>query len=127
LTEAERADLESASGFSWRAPKRCTCWRANPHWNEIERQVQPRAGGRCEYCRSLQGATFHVEHIIPRARGCRSHLNNLADAGPVAQFLLAHEDATRDDVLDFIEATWNEAVGRVTPTSRATWAIFQLA
>jgi hypothetical protein len=29
------------------------------------------------------------------------------NAGPVAQFLLTHKDATRDDLLDFIEATWN--------------------
>lgn len=31
-------------------------------------------------------------------------------AGPVAQFLLTHKDATRDDLLDFIEATWNVRV-----------------
>lgn len=31
-------------------------------------------------------------------------------AGPVAQFLLTNENATRDDVLDFIEATWNVRV-----------------
>jgi hypothetical protein len=28
-------------------------------------------------------------------------------AGPIAQFLLTHENASRDDVLDFIEATWD--------------------
>jgi len=31
-------------------------------------------------------------------------------AGPVAQFLLTHKDATREDLLDFIEATWNVRV-----------------
>ena len=34
--------------------------------------VQERADQRCEYCRmhqSLQGATFHVEHIVPSSRG----------------------------------------------------------
>lgn len=31
-------------------------------------------------------------------------------AGPVAQFLLAHKDASRDDLLDFIEATWSVRV-----------------
>lgn len=49
--------------------------------SEIARVVQTRAGARCEYCRmhqSLQGATFHVEHIIPRCRGGRSELENLA-------------------------------------------------
>lgn len=52
---------------------------------EIARQVQQRAAGRCEYCRmhqSLQGATFHVEHIIPSSRGGPSVLDNLAWACP---------------------------------------------
>jgi uncharacterized protein YbdZ (MbtH family) len=31
-------------------------------------------------------------------------------AGPVAQFLLTHKDASRDDLLDFIEATWSVRV-----------------
>ncbi len=33
-------------------------------------------------------------------------------AGPVAQFLVTHADASRDDVLDFMENTWNIRVGR---------------
>jgi HNH endonuclease len=48
---------------------------------ETARAVEERAGGRCEYCRmhqSLQGATFHVEHIVPRCRGGDSELVNLA-------------------------------------------------
>jgi hypothetical protein len=52
---------------------------------EVERQVLTRAGGRCEYCRmhqSLQGATFHIEHIIPLARGGTSVSENLALACP---------------------------------------------
>ena len=35
---------------------------------ELSREVRARADGRCQYClmhESLQGATFHVEHIIP--------------------------------------------------------------
>ena len=28
-------------------------------------------------------------------------------AGPIAQFLVTHPDANRDDLLDFIEGTWN--------------------
>jgi hypothetical protein len=37
-------------------------------WAETVRQVEDRAQQRCEYCRmhqALQGATFHVEHIVP--------------------------------------------------------------
>jgi len=47
--------------------------------------VEARAAGRCEYCRmhqSLQGATFHVEHIIPQSRGGHTQLDNLAWACP---------------------------------------------
>ena len=47
-------------------------------WSEIGREVEQRAAGRCEYCRmhqSLQGATFHVEHVIPRRLGGPSELD----------------------------------------------------
>jgi uncharacterized protein (TIGR02646 family) len=53
--------------------------------SEIDRQVEERAGGRCEYCgmhQSLQGATFHVEHVVPRSRGGPSTVNNLAWSCP---------------------------------------------
>ena len=32
-------------------------------------------------------------------------------AGPITQFLVTHPDASRDDVLDFIESTWSIRVG----------------
>jgi hypothetical protein len=54
-------------------------------WAETMRQVEVRAAARCEYCRmlqALQGATFHVEHIIPDSRGGPSELDNLAWACP---------------------------------------------
>lgn len=47
--------------------------------------VKTRAGGRCEYCRmsqSLQGATFHLEHIVPRTCGGETTAENLALACP---------------------------------------------
>jgi transposase len=34
-------------------------------------------------------------------------------AGPIAEFLLTHADATRYDVLDFIQRTWGVRVSRV--------------
>ncbi len=52
---------------------------------ELPRTVRARADGRCEYClmhESLQGATFHIEHIIPQCKGGRSDLVNLALACP---------------------------------------------
>lgn len=54
-------------------------------WSEIGRRVEQRAAGRCEYCRmhqSLQGATFHIEHVMPRSLGGRSEIENLAWACP---------------------------------------------
>ncbi len=54
-------------------------------WAEIVRRVEIRAGERCEYCRlhhALQGATFHVEHIVPTSLGGLSAMDNLAWACP---------------------------------------------
>jgi hypothetical protein len=45
------------------------------------RIVRARAGQACEYCRlpqATQEATFHVDHIRPRAAGGRTAIANLA-------------------------------------------------
>jgi len=47
--------------------------------------VRDRAGHRCEYCgmsQSLQGATFHLKHIIPLTCGGATTAENLALACP---------------------------------------------
>ena len=47
--------------------------------------VRERAAHRCQYClmhQSLQGATFHVEHILPRIKGGTDELANLTLACP---------------------------------------------
>ena len=52
---------------------------------ELSRAVRARAQGRCQYClmhESLQGATFHIEHVIPKSKGGRSDIKNLALACP---------------------------------------------
>lgn len=54
-------------------------------WTERQRRVAARAGQRCEYCRmhqDLQGAVFHVEHIVPTSLGGGDKLDNLAWACP---------------------------------------------
>ena len=54
-------------------------------WAETVRLVERRAGQRCEYCRmhqALQGATFHIEHVVPSSRGGSDAENNLAIACP---------------------------------------------
>ena len=66
---------------------------------ELERYVETRAAGRCEYCRmhqSLQGATFHVEHVIPQSRGGHSQLDNLAWACPSCNLHKANRVAIVD-------------------------------
>ncbi len=62
----------------------------------LARAVRLRAQGRCQYCfmnESLQGATFHVEHVIPRSKGGESTLENLALACPAGN--LHKADKTR--------------------------------
>lgn len=52
---------------------------------DLRARVIDRAGDRCEYCRmhqSLQGATFHLEHVRPRSRGGETADDNLALACP---------------------------------------------
>jgi len=51
----------------------------------LSQAIRSRAHGRCQYClmhESLQGATFHIEHVIPASRGGESTLENLALACP---------------------------------------------
>lgn len=47
----------------------------------LQRRVRLRAGDRCEYCRIAQvsqEATFHVDHVIPRAAAGATSFENLA-------------------------------------------------
>jgi hypothetical protein len=86
--------------------------------SDIEHEVSQRAGQRCEYCRmhqSLQGATFHVEHIIPRSRNGSSQLDNLAWACPACNLHKSNrvevQLAGTDEVLRLFNPRldrWNE-------------------
>jgi hypothetical protein len=65
----------------------------------LSRAVRGRANGRCQYClmhESLQGATFHVEHVIPRSKGGESNLENLALACPRCNLHKADKTTTTD-------------------------------
>jgi len=47
----------------------------------LDRRVRDRAGNRCEYCGIAQvgqEATFHVDHVQPRAAGGSTSYDNLA-------------------------------------------------
>jgi len=66
---------------------------------DLARHVEHRAAGRCEYCRmhqSLQGATFHVEHVIPQSRGGQTQPDNLAWACPSCNLHKANRVETLD-------------------------------
>ena len=66
-------------------------------------RIRHRAQRRCEYCRmsqSLQGATFHVEHIVPRSRGGSTTDENLALACPGCNLRKADQVAAVDPVTD---------------------------
>jgi hypothetical protein len=85
---------------------------------ELFRTVRARAGGRCQYClmhESLQGATFHLEHVIPLCKGGSSDLGNLVLACPgcnlhKADRIAATDPATGEDVRLFhpLRQAWPE-------------------
>jgi hypothetical protein len=108
-----------------------------------QRLVEQRAGGRCEYCRmhqSLQGATFHVEHIVPRVTGGHSDPSNLAWAcpgcnlhkGPQTEAVDPETSESvplfhprRDRWIDHFSWSGHSMIG-LTPTGRATVTCLRL-
>lgn len=74
-------------------------------------EVEARAGRRCEYCRmhqSLQGATFHVEHIVPESRGGLTELANLAWACPGCNL-------NKSDRIEIVDPITQEVVRLLDP------------
>ena len=68
---------------------------------ELAATVRRRAADRCQYClmhQQLQGATFHIEHIIPRAQGGTDDLGNLTLACPSCNLHKADRIAAIDPV-----------------------------
>jgi hypothetical protein len=112
-------------------------------WAEVCRQVEARAEGRCEYCKmhqALQGATFHIEHIIPSSRGGASTPENLAWCCPGCNLrksdrveVVDPETGSRvavfnprfDRWADHFEFHGNAVVGR-TPLGRAMVVTLEL-
>ncbi len=105
--------------------------------------VRERAGGRCQYClmdQSLQGASFHVEHIIPLCRGGVTELPNLALACPSCNLRKADrtsaidpQSADRAPLFHPVEQGWSDhfrfrgyRVEGLTTVGRATVAALDL-
>lgn len=112
-------------------------------WEEVVRLVATRAGQRCEYCRmhqSLQGATFHIEHIMPSSRRGSDDPDNLALARPTCNLHKSDQSQAADPDSGTITllfnprmARWNEhfrwdgyRVIGLTPIGRATVAALDL-
>lgn len=77
---------------------------------ETREFITARAGGRCEYCQmhqSLQGATFHIEHVVPRAKGGTNDSGNLALACPSCNLHKAHRVSTQPSSSTTVVAFFN--------------------
>lgn len=103
----------------------------------LHAEIVLRAGNRCEYCQLSQlgqEATFHIDHVVPRAAGGQTTADNLALAC-VSCSLRKWAKQTAADPETGEEATlfnprtqsWNEhfrwddvRVLPLTPTGRAT-------
>jgi hypothetical protein len=80
--------------------------------------VLERDGGRCRYCRLAQlghGATFHIDHVIPRSKGGPTLLANLALQCPncslhKADKIAAVDPGTGESVALFhpLQQEWSE-------------------
>lgn len=67
----------------------------------LVREVRQRAGDICEYCllpQDSQEATFHVDHVLPRALGGPTGLENLALACVSCSLRKAARVSARDPV-----------------------------
>ena len=104
---------------------------------ELAAAVRERAADRCQYCRMhqrLQGASFHIEHIVPRSQGGLDELANLALACPSCNLHKSDRTSGVDSVTGTVVAlfhpvrqTWAEhfrlhghRIEGLTPHGRAT-------
>src|SRR5262245_21625774 len=112
-------------------------------WAEILQAVEAQARRRCEYCKMhqvLQGATFHLEHILPSSRGGPTVLENLAWACPSCNLHKADRVEATDPETSAVVPLFNprtqrwsehfrweayEIVG-LTPVGRATVSALNL-
>lgn len=107
--------------------------------NELRAQVEQRARGCCEYCRSqarFATQSFSVEHVVPRNRGgataesnlalscqgCNNHKYNKTDgADPATTAMVPLYNPRTQRWADHF--AWNHDASRIvglTPTGRAT-------
>jgi hypothetical protein len=107
--------------------------------DELVAAVRERAADRCQYClihQCLQGASFHIEHILPQTKGGSSTLANLALACPSCNLHKADRTHAMDPesgvsvpLFHPVRQSWSEhgrggggGVEGLTPIGRATVA-----
>ena len=112
-------------------------------WGDTVQQVETRAEGRCEYCgmhQALQGATFHVDHIVPRSRGGATNLDNRAWSCPGCNLRKSDRIEAPDPQSGAIAPLFNPRIDRwsehfrrqgyllvrQTPTGRGTVSLLEL-
>ena len=107
--------------------------------------VYARARGRCEYCQTPDGfvpGSFAVEHIVPRSKGGKTVLRNLALSCPACNAHKYNKLSGRDPLSDRIvrlfnprrqswpdHFTWNDDLTLIvglTPTGRASVEALQM-
>ena len=106
----------------------------------LRREIDERAGGRCEYCRSeekLSPVRFHCEHILPVQHGGGMQAENLALACPACNFRkgtnLTGIDPDSEVVValfhprrDRWEDHFEDQAGRIVAKTAAGWATARL-
>jgi hypothetical protein len=109
----------------------------------MRRVVVFRAGSRCEYCglaQQGQEATFHIDHVLPRAAGGTTTAGNLALACVSCSLRKESRRSGRDPLTGRIVPLFNPrrqnwdrhfrweafAVVGLTPTGRTTVAALSL-
>lgn len=112
-------------------------------WAATCRLVVARAGNRCEYClmsQSLQGATFHIEHVVPQSAGGSDSPDNLALACPACNLAKSNRTTAADPDTSQVVPLYHPRSDRwadhfrwdgyrldgFTPTGRATVEAFGL-
>ena len=109
----------------------------------LREEVTLRSGNRCEYCglsQAGQEATFHVDHVVPRAAGGLTEGGNLALAcvscslrKSAKQFAPDPETGSRVPLFNPREQRWSDhfrwdgsMVIPLSPTGRATVAALSM-
>ncbi|MBN1609375.1 MAG: HNH endonuclease [Polyangiaceae bacterium] len=110
----------------------------------LDRRVRERAGHRCEYCaitQTGQEATFHIDHVQPRAHGGATSYANLALAcvscslrkgartsasDPNTGESVAIYSPRRDEWRTHFRVTDTCLILGLTPTGRATVEALQM-